>query len=133
MFLKPRTTQLNPRGIVYKRYTDTKTSETTLNDDIKEYNVKIGTFDTNNYVKFKEFDYIITSKIDIAEVQYMKGLMSEEITFDIQYTNDDLGVLHNDDLVIIENRLYQVENPQKLIRRLPRPYYTYVATLKSIQ
>lgn len=133
MFLKPRTTQLNPRGIVYKRYTDTKTSETTLNDDLKEYNVKIGTFDTNNYVKFKEFDYIITSKIDIAEVQYMKGLMSEEITFDIQYTNDDLGVLHNDDLVIIENRLYQVENPQKLIRRLPRLYYTYVATLKSIQ
>lgn len=133
MFMKPRTTQLNPKGIVYKRYTDTKTSKTTLTEDLKKYDVKIGVYDTNNYVRYMEFDYMITSKIDISEVQYLKGLMSEEITFDIQYTSDKLGVLHNDDLVIIENRLYQVENPQKLIRRLPRPYYTYVATLKSIQ
>lgn len=132
MYLKPRTTQLNNRGIVFKRYTDTKESITTLNDYLKDNAITISKYDTNNYVEYKMFDYNITSKIDIAEVQYLKGLMVEEITFDIRYTNDDLGLLHNDDLVVVDNRLYQVINPQKIMRRLPKPYYIYTCTLKSI-
>lgn len=132
MYLKPRNTQLNTRGIVFKRYTDTKESATTLNDYMKDNAITISKYDTNNYVKYKTFDYSITSKIDIAEVQYLRGLMAEEITFDIRYTNDDLGLLHNDDLVVIDNRLYQVINPQKIMRRLPKPYYIYTCTLKSI-
>jgi hypothetical protein len=132
MYLKPRNTQLNTRGIVFKRYTDTLKSATTLNDYMNDNDIVISKYDTNNYVKYKTFDYSITSKIDIAEVQYLRGLMAEEITFDIRYTNDDLGLLHNDDLVVIDNRLYQVINPQKIMRRLPKPYYIYTCTLKSI-
>ncbi len=136
MFLKPKRTQLNPKAILYKRYTNNVSSSTTLVEDAITYNIDIATYETNNYFKTGTFDYTITSQVDVAETQYNKGLLMEEITFDIEYSNDEIGSLQDDDLIIISglngNHLYRVENPQKIIKRYPKQFFLYRATLKSI-
>lgn len=136
MFLKPKRTQLNPKAILYKRYTNNVSSEATLVEGLTTYNIDIATYETNNYFKTGTFDYTIISQIDISETQYNKGLLMEEITFDIEYSSDEIGLLQDDDLIIISglngNHLYRVESPQKIVKRYPKQFFLYRATLKSI-
>lgn len=133
MFLKPRATQKNPQATVYRHYLEQVDGMITLQDDLNvDYDVKISEYQLNKYYRYKDFDYVITSNEDTSEVQYEKGLIVEETTFDIKYFNDSLGLLQDNDLVKIGNRIYQVENPVRIKKRMPKPYYVYTCTLKSV-
>lgn len=136
MFLKPKRTQLNPKAQLYKRFTDNHTSTTTLIEDLNTYNITIGEYEVNNYFKTNNFDYTITTQIETSEAQYNKGLLLEEIVFDIEYSSDEIGILQDDDLIVIPNllgnHLYRVEAPSKVAKRYPKPFYIYKATLRSI-
>lgn len=133
MFLKPRATQKNPQATVYRHYLEQVEGMITLQDDLGvEHDKVISGYQVNKYYRYKDFDYIITSNEDTSQIQYQKGLIVEETTFDIKYFNDDLGLLNNNDLVKIENKIYQVENPIRIKKKMPKPYYIYTCTLKSV-
>lgn len=137
MFLKPKTTQRNPKAHLYKRFNDTHTATTTLTEDSTTYDITLGQYANSNYRYVDSFDFKIVSDIKTTEVQYIKGLMVEEISFDIEYYSDRVGMLHNEDILVIVglngNHAYIVEDPDKTQKRFPKPFNIYRASLKSIK
>ena len=84
MFLKPRATQKNPQATVYRHYLEQVEGLITLEDDLGvETDKVISGYQVNKYSRYKDFDYIITSNEDTSQIQYQKGLIVEETTFDI--------------------------------------------------
>jgi hypothetical protein len=49
----------------------------------------------------------------------------------IKHYNDDIK-LSVDDLVVVEGRLYSVENPETVYKQQPKKYSIYFATLNSV-
>ena len=131
MLLKPRKTELNQQAIVYRHFNDEVEGKITLDEDLGTTKV-ISKYELNKYYRYMSFDYVITSDESTTQVQYIKGLQVEETILDIKYYNDELGLLHTNDLVLIGGRLYQVEEPTRTKKRMPKPYYVYTCTLKSI-
>ena len=129
--MKPRKTEKNQQATVYKHFNDNVEGAITLDEDLGTTKVISG-YDLSTYYRYKDFDYIKSSNETTTQVQYMKGLQVEETIFDIKYYNDELGLLHTNDLVKIGNRLYQVEEPLRTLKKMPKPYYVYSCTLKSI-
>lgn len=91
----------------------------------------IGKYQTNKYYYVNSFDYMIKGSIAGATTQYIKGNIMPLTSLNIKYFDDDVG-LCNDDLVVIDKRLYSVENPETVQKRQPYVYNVYFATLNSI-
>lgn len=91
----------------------------------------IGQYQMNKYYARGSFDYMINGEQSNSTVQFVKGLIAPLNTLNIKYFNDDIN-LKEDDLVVIDKRLYSVENPTRTMKNMPRPYYIYYATLNSI-
>jgi hypothetical protein len=91
----------------------------------------IAKYQTNKYYFVGSFDYVIKGSIEGTTVQYVKGNIIPLTSLNIKYFSDDID-LSTDDLVVIDGRLYSVENPETNIKQQPKPYKVHFATLNSI-
>lgn len=116
----------------YFRFIDFAWQETvaTENPILAQFG-NISRYQLNRYCFAGSFDYIISSDIEGATTQVVKGNIIPLQSFNIKYYSDDIS-LRPDDLVVIENRLYSVENPTTSHKHTPRDYKIYFATLNSV-
>lgn len=91
----------------------------------------IAKYQTNKYYFVGSFDYIVKGSIEGTTSQYVKGNIIPLTSLNIKHFDDSID-LTADDLVVIENRLYSVENPETDHKHQPRDYNVYFATLNSI-
>ena len=69
--------------------------------------------------------------IEGATTQYIKGSIMPLSSMNIRYFADD-PVIRPDDLVVIDSRLFAVENVSEDHKHLPRDYKIRFATLNSV-
>lgn len=91
----------------------------------------VGKYQTNKYYFSGSFDYMIKGSIEGTTSQYIKGNILPLTSLNIKYFDDDVS-LSVDDLVVIEGKLYSVEDPETTIKQQPKPFKIYFATLNSI-
>ena len=91
----------------------------------------IAKYQTNKYVYVGSIDYVITGSIEGTRTQIIKGAIMHLTSMNIKYYDDSL-LLDEEDLVVIDGRLYSVESPDCTIKHTPRPYKIYSVTLNSI-
>lgn len=91
----------------------------------------VGKYQTNKYYFSGSFDYMIKGSIEGTTSQYIKGNILPLTSLNIKYFDDDIS-LTVDDLVVIEGKLYSVEDPETTIKQQPKPFKIYFATLNSI-
>lgn len=91
----------------------------------------IGKYQTNKYYFVDSFDYVIKGSISGTTTQYVKGNIIPLTSLNIKFFSDDIE-LTQDDLVVIDGRLYSVENPETTIKQQPKPFKIHFATLNSI-
>ena len=92
----------------------------------------IGRYQTNKYYLAGSFDYMIRGSIGSSDTQPIKGNIMHLRSFEIKYFDDNIHIDH-DDLVVIDGRLYGVEELSYDIKRSPKPYTVYFATLNNIK
>lgn len=91
----------------------------------------VGKYQTNKYYFSGSFDYMIKGSIEGTTSQYIKGNILPLTSLNIKYFDDDIS-LTVDDLVVIDGKLYSVEDPETTIKQQPKPFKIYFATLNSI-
>ena len=91
----------------------------------------IGKYQTNKYYYVGSFDFTIKGSISGTTSQYIKGNIIPLTSLNIKYFCDDI-TLTTDDLIVIDKKLYSVENPETSIKQQPKPFKIYFATLNSI-
>ena len=91
----------------------------------------IGKYQTNKYYYVGTFDYMIKGSIEGTTSQYIKGNIIPLTSLNIKYFDDNIN-LSVDDLVVIGGKLYSVENPETVIKQMPKPFKIHFATLNSI-
>lgn len=91
----------------------------------------IGKYQTNKYYYAGSFDYMIKGSIEGTTSQFIKGNIIPLTSLNIKYFNDYAN-LNVDDLVVIGEKLYAVENPETVQKMQPRPFKIYFATLNAI-
>lgn len=91
----------------------------------------IAKYQTNKYYFVGSFDYMIKGSVSGTTTQYIKGNIIPLTSLNIKYFSDEIE-LHPDDLVVIDGRLYSVENPETSIKQQPKPFKIHFATLNSI-
>lgn len=91
----------------------------------------VGKYQTNKYYFSGSFDYMIKGSIEGTTSQYIKGNILPLTSLNIKYFDDDIS-LSVDDLVVIDGKLYSVEDPETTIKQQPKPFKIYFATLNSI-
>lgn len=91
----------------------------------------IGKYQTNKYFYAGSFDYTIRSSIDSTTGQFIKGNITPMSSLQIKHFNDDIN-LKEDDLVVVDGKLYSVEAPETVEKHQPRRFNIYFATLNSI-
>lgn len=91
----------------------------------------IGKYQTNKYYYICDFDYVVKGAIEDGKVQNIKGNILPIVSLNIKFFNDNIQ-LQPDDLVVIDNRLFSVENPVTDHKHMPRDYKVHFATLNSI-
>ena len=91
----------------------------------------IARYQTNKYYFVGSFDYMIRGSIEGTTTQHIKGNIMPLTSLNIKYFNDDIE-LNVDDLVVIEDHLFSVENPETTQKRMPKAFKVHFATLNSI-
>ena len=91
----------------------------------------IAKYQTNKYYYVGSFDYMIKGSVDGATTQYIKGNIIPLTSLNIKYFDDSIN-LAVDDLVVIDKKLYAVENPETVKKMQPKAFNIYFATLNSI-
>ena len=91
----------------------------------------IAKYQTNKYIYVGSFDYMIKGSVDGATTQYIKGNIIPLTSLNIKYFDDSIN-LSVDDLVVIDKKLYAVENPETVKKMQPKAFNIYFATLNSI-
>ena len=92
----------------------------------------IARYQTNKYYLAGSFDYMIRGSIGSSDTQPIKGNIMHLRSFEIKYFDDRINIDH-DDLVVIDGHLYGVEELSYDIKRSPKPYTVYFATLNNIK
>ena len=124
----------NYNGNLFQYNTEKKQWEQLQSADVATLDLlynNIGKYQTNRYYYTGSFTYMMKTDEEGTTVQYVKGNITPLTTFSIKYFNDYIN-LSQDDLVVIEGRLYSVENPERVHKHMPKGYYVYYATLNSI-
>ena len=109
-------------------------STTTLPSGVTLLSAKfdnVAKYQLNKYYYVGAFDYMLKGSISGTTTQFIKGNIIPLTSLNIKYYNDDLEV-SVDDLVVINNRLYSVENPEEDHKHQPKDYTVYFATLNSV-
>lgn len=91
----------------------------------------VAKYQTNKYYYVNSFDFMIKGSIEGTTAQYIKGNIIPLTALNIKFFDDDID-LAPDDLVVIENKLFSVENPETVIKQQPKPFKIYFATLNNI-
>lgn len=91
----------------------------------------VAKYQFNRYFYSGSFDYMVKGSIEGATTQFIKGNIIPLTSLNIKHFNDYIN-LQVDDLVVIEGRLYAVENPETVRKMMPKSYNVYFATLNSI-
>ena len=91
----------------------------------------IAKYQTNKYYYVGSFDYMIKGSVDGATTQYIKGNIIPLTSLNIKYFDDSIN-LTVDDLVVIDKKLYSVENTETVKKMQPKAFNIYFATLNSI-
>lgn len=91
----------------------------------------IARYQTNKYYFVGSFDYMIRGSIEGTLTQHIKGNIMPLTSLNIKHFNDEVD-LAVDDLVVIENHLFSVENPETVQKRMPKAFKVHFATLNSI-
>lgn len=91
----------------------------------------IGKYQTNKYYFVGSFDYVIKGSVEETTVQYIKGNKAPLQSFNIKHYNDEVNITP-DDLVVIDNRLYAVEDVSTDYKLQPKRFAIHFATLTSI-
>lgn len=91
----------------------------------------IGKYQMNHYYFTGSFDYMVKGTIAGTTTQYIKGNIIPLTSLNIKYFDDTVN-LAQDDLVVIDGHLYSVENPETVLKQMPKPFKVYFATLNSI-
>lgn len=91
----------------------------------------IAKYQTNKYYYVDSFDFMIKSSVEGTQTQPIKGNIMPLTSLNIKHFKDDIN-LTEDDLVVVDGRLYSVENPEIDIKHQPKDYRIYFATLNSI-
>lgn len=119
----------------YFKYTGSEWQQIdTLESDITLLSAtfnNIARYQTNKYYYYGSFDFMIKGSVEGTNTQYIKGNIMPLTSMNIKHFNDDIQ-LTQDDLVVVEGRLYSVENPEMDIKHQPKKYCIYFATLNSI-
>lgn len=74
---------------------------------------------------------MVKGSIEGTTTQYMKGNILPLTSMNIKYFDDDVN-LEVGDLVVVDGHLYSVENPETVLKQMPRPFKVHFATLNSI-
>jgi hypothetical protein len=118
-------------------YAQTQRIELTINGSLNLNQVTDGRFNNvskyqiNKYYYVGSFDFVIKGSIEGTTTQYIKGNIIPLTAMNIKHYNDDIK-LSVDDLVVVEGRLYSVENPETVYKQQPKKYSIYFATLNSV-
>lgn len=91
----------------------------------------IAKYQLNKYYFAGSFDYMLKGSISGTTTQFIKGNIIPLTSLNIKYFNDSIN-LNVDDLVVVNKRLYSVENPEQDIKLQPKKYTVYFATLNSV-
>lgn len=91
----------------------------------------IGKYQTNKYYYVGSFDFMVKGTISGTTTQFIKGNTLPLTSLNIKYFDDDID-LEVDDLVVIDGHLYSVENPETVLKQMPKPFKVHFATLNSI-
>lgn len=91
----------------------------------------IGKYQVNNYYFAGSFDWTKNGSESGTTGQYIKGNIMPLKSFNIKYFTDDLEICE-DDLIVIEGKLYSVENTEITDIHTPKHFKIYFATLNSI-
>lgn len=90
----------------------------------------IAKYQMNKYYFVGSFDFMIKGSIEGSVGQYIKGNIVPLNSFNIKFYDDvDLSP---DDLVVIDNKLFAVENVETSYKQQPKAYKIYFATLNNI-
>lgn len=115
-------------GLTWQTITDLTGSNITL---LSATFNNIAKYQTNKYYYVGSFDYMLKGSIEGTTSQYIKGNIIPVKSLNIKHFNDDIK-LSPDDLVVLEGRLYSVENPEVDHKHQPKDFSIYFATLNSI-
>ena len=85
----------------------------------------------NKYYYVGSFDFMIKGSVEGTTAQFIKGNILPLSSMNIKYFTDDITINH-DDLVVVDKRLFSVEDTEMDIKYNPKPYKVYFATLNSI-
>lgn len=88
-------------------------------------------YETNEYIFVGGFDYTIKGEVIGAQTQQLKGNIMPLTSLNIQYYNDYIN-LRVDDLVVMNNQLFSVENPNYDVKHSPKDFKIYNCTLNSV-
>lgn len=91
----------------------------------------IAKYQTNKYYYVGSFDYMIKGSVEGTTSQFIKGNIIPLTSINIKHFDDSIN-LNVDDLVVIEGKLFSVENPETVRKMQPKAFNIYFATLNSI-
>ena len=91
----------------------------------------MGKYQMNAYYFVGQVDFIITGEVAGTKTQPIKGIIMDLESMNIKYYNDDI-VIGEEDLVVVDGKLYSAESPDFAIKHMPRPYIIRYVTLNSI-
>lgn len=119
------------------QYSQTQRIELTINGSLNLNQVTDGRFNNmskyqiNKYYYVGSFDFVIKGSIEGTTGQYIKGNIMPLTAMNIKHFDDNIK-LTTDDLVVVEGRLYSVENPETVYKQQPKRYNIHFATLNSV-
>ena len=88
-------------------------------------------YQLNRYYYVSSFSFMFNGDIESTLTQPIKGSIMPLTSLNIKYYDDTIE-LKEGDFVVIDKRLYQVENPTSSLKLQPKPYKIHFATLNSI-
>lgn len=91
----------------------------------------IAKYQKNAYYYAGSFQFMIRGAVEGSTTQYIKGNIVPLTSMNIKYYDDSID-LQVDDLIVVDNKLYSVENQETDIKYQPRKYLVHFATLNSI-
>lgn len=91
----------------------------------------IAKYQKNAYYYAGSFSFMLRGSVSGSTSQYIKGNIVPLTSMNIKYFDDSLD-LQVDDLVVVDGKLYSVENPETDFKFQPKGYKIHFVTLNNI-
>jgi len=92
----------------------------------------LSNYETNKYYYMGSYGYIRNDDINNEHAQFIKGNIVNQETRTIRWDIDNIPI-EEDDLVVLEGKIYQVGTVTTVFKNRLTYYKSYVATLISLQ